>query len=77
MPRYRVDALEKFLVRTTYFVEATDERDAERLCREGKVAYESHQIEGGDDEWIETISIEPDEPMWLSVPFLTAHEGSA
>ena len=66
MPRYRVEALEKFLVRTTYFVEARDAGEAERLCRAGKVPYESHQIAEGDDEWIETLSVGEDEPLRLA-----------
>jgi hypothetical protein len=63
VPRYRVEALEKFLVRTTYFVEADNSDEAERLCRKGKVAYDYHQIECGDDEWIETLSVDEEEPL--------------
>ncbi len=58
MPRYRVEALEKFIVRTVYHVEAADEEEAEALCRTGEVAYEGKTIEEGDEEWIETISVE-------------------
>jgi hypothetical protein len=58
MASFRVDALEKFLVRTTYWVEAAHGEEAERLCRSGGVPYESHTIEEGDEEWIETLSIE-------------------
>ena len=59
MRRYRVEALEKFLVQTTYFVDAQSPEEAEQSCRNGKVPYESHQIAEGDDEWIETLSVEP------------------
>ena len=48
MPKYRVEALEKFVVRTTYYVEAKNAKQAEALCREGKVAYEDKVIEEGD-----------------------------
>ena len=34
--RYRVEALEKFVVRTTYYVEAKNPKQAEALCRDGK-----------------------------------------
>ena len=58
MPQFRVEALEKFVVRTVYFVEAIDAEQAEAGCRSGKFAYESAAIEEGDEEWIETISVE-------------------
>ena len=58
MARYRVEALEKFLVRTTYLVEAANADEAEQLCRSGGMPYESHAIEEGDEEWIETLSVE-------------------
>jgi len=58
MPKYRVEALEKFIVRTTYYVEAKNQKQAEALCREGKVAYEDKTIEDGDEEWLKTVSVE-------------------
>jgi hypothetical protein len=58
MPEFCVTALEKFVVKTIYFVTAASAEQAERLCREGKVAYEQVSIEEGDDEWIETLSVE-------------------
>ena len=58
MPRFRVEALEKFIVRTTYYVEATSPKQAEALCRAGKVAYDDRSIEEGDEEWLETVSVE-------------------
>lgn len=57
MPKYRVEALEKFVVRTVYHVEADDPQMAEALCKAGGVAYEYKSIEEGDDEWIETVSV--------------------
>ena len=58
MPKYRVEALEKFIVRTTYYVEAKSPKQAEALCREGKVAYDDKTIEEGDEEWLKTVSVE-------------------
>jgi hypothetical protein len=57
MPRYRVEALEKFLVRTVYHVEADSPWQAEAVCKEGKAAYDHKSIEEGDEEWIETVSV--------------------
>jgi hypothetical protein len=61
MPTFRIKALEKFLVRTTYYVEAQSEKEAEILCKEGNVAYEDSETQEGDDEWIETLEVEEDE----------------
>lgn len=58
MPRFRVEALERFIVRTVYHVEAKDEAEAERRCKSGDVAYEQSTIEEGDEEWLETVSID-------------------
>ena len=58
MPKYRVEALEKFIVRTTYYVTAKNPKQAESLCRGGKVAYDDKTIEEGDEEWLETVSVE-------------------
>jgi hypothetical protein len=58
MPRYRIEALEKFVVRTVYFVDAKSPQQAEKKCRGGKVGYEQKSIEEGDEEWIETVSAE-------------------
>ena len=55
---YRIEALEKFVVRTAYLVEADDPKQAEQLCRLGKVSYDEKSIEEGDEEWLETVSIE-------------------
>jgi hypothetical protein len=58
MPRYRVEALEKFVGRTFYHVEAADAEEAEALCKAGEVAYDDKIVEEGDEEWVETISVE-------------------
>ena len=58
MPEFRVTALEKFLVTTIYVVSAANPDEAERLCQEGEASYEQVSIEEGDDEWVETISIQ-------------------
>jgi len=58
MPQYKVEALEKFVVRTTYYVQARNRKAAEVLCRMGQVAYEDKTIEEGDEEWIKTVSVE-------------------
>lgn len=63
MPHYRIEALEKFIVRTAYEVEAASPEQAEQLCRDGKVGYDEHSIEEGDEEWLETVSIEPLETL--------------
>ena len=52
MPKFRVEALEKFLVRTVYHVEADTMDVAMELCRTGKVAYDEHVVEEGGDEWL-------------------------
>ena len=58
MPKYRVEALEKFVVRTIYHVEANSPEQAEKLCKQGDVAYDDKSIEEGDEEWIEMVSVE-------------------
>jgi hypothetical protein len=58
MPRFRVEALEKFVVRTLYHMDAADAEEAEGLCQAGDVAYDSSSIEEGDEEWIETVTVE-------------------
>ena len=56
--KFRVEALEKFVVRTVYEgVEARDAVEAERLCREGGVGFDSKEIEEGDEEWLQTVSV--------------------
>lgn len=57
MPKYRVEALEKFIVRTIYRVDADDPQQAEKLCKSGNAAYDEKTIEEGDEEWIETVSV--------------------
>ena len=59
MPKFRVEAIEKFVVRTTYEVEAADLQQAEAQCKSGQAAYETASIEEGDEEWLATVSVEP------------------
>lgn len=61
MPQYRVEALEKFVVRTVYIVEADDPQQAEAKCKASEVAYDESSIEEGDEEWLETVSVERDD----------------
>ena len=58
MPKYRIEALEKFVVRTIYYVDAKSRKYAEILCKSGRVAYDDKTIEEGDEEWLETVSVE-------------------
>ena len=58
---YTVEALEKFVVRTTYTVEADSPEEAERLCKAGKIAYDDASFVEGDEEWIETSDVTEDE----------------
>jgi len=58
MPRYRVEALERFIVRTVYHVDAESPERADALCKSGDVAYDGASIEEGDDQWPETVSVE-------------------
>jgi len=59
MPRYRVEALEKFVVRTVYFVDADTPEQAVQVCKSNEAAYDQKSIEEGDEEWLETVSVEP------------------
>ena len=67
MPTYQVEALEKFVVRTVYHVDAADADEAELLCRSGKGAYDLTSIEEGDEEWLETVSVEECERLPASM----------
>lgn len=53
-----IEAIEKFVVQTTYYVKAVDAEEAERLCKSGSVSYDDKEICDGDEEWIETVSVE-------------------
>lgn len=58
MPNYRVEALEKFIVRTVYYeVEADSPEEAVDICKSGALAYEEKHIEDGDEEWLMTLSV--------------------
>jgi hypothetical protein len=57
MPKFRVEALEKFIVRTVYQdVEADTKEQAVALCKAGKVAYEKSSNEEGSEKWLKTVS---------------------
>lgn len=59
MPYFDVEALEKFVVRTTYRrVEADTPAEAAERCKGGQEAYDEKEIEEGDEEWVETVSVE-------------------
>ena len=58
MPRFRIEALEKFVVRTIYIVNADTPEQAEQLCKDGDVAYDEKAVEEGDEDWLETVSVE-------------------
>lgn len=64
MKTFKVEALEKFYVKTTYFVEAKNAEEAEEACRSGEVAYDRSSIQEGDEEWIETCSVEEDPDVY-------------
>ena len=55
--RFRVEALEKFVVRTVYFVETSSPQEAEQQCQTGTAAEDELQVEEGDEEWLETVSV--------------------
>jgi hypothetical protein len=55
---YVVEALEKFIVRTKYYVRASSPEAAEQLCKQGKVAYDDSSIEEGEEEWVETVRVD-------------------
>ena len=53
---YRVEALEKFIVRTVYHVSSDSAGMAENDCKFGRVGYDESHIEEGNEEWVETIA---------------------
>jgi hypothetical protein len=59
---FRVEALEKFVVRTVYYVPADDAHHAEQICKAGAAGYDEKEIEEGDEEWLETVDISEVEP---------------
>ncbi len=59
---YEVVALEKFVVRTTYQVEADTPSAAETLVRSGQVAYDRHEIEDEPGEFDRVVSIDEISP---------------
>lgn len=58
MPKYDITALERFLVETRYLeVEAPNELEAVRLCRNGVIPYDSHEIVEGNDQWVDVLHL--------------------
>jgi hypothetical protein len=57
---FRVEALERHIVRTIYRVEAKTPEEAEALCKSGQVAYDDKDVLEGEpeDEWLTTVSVE-------------------
>ena len=62
---YMVEALETFIHRTHYAVEAgtgpncaASREEAEALCKAGSIPYDSSEVEEGDETWLETVSVE-------------------
>jgi hypothetical protein len=62
MRYFEIEAREKFVVRTTYFVAAESREAAESLVRGGKVPYEGHSIEEGGEEFLSVESVEEHDP---------------
>ena len=59
MPKFTVEALERFTVRAIYRnVEASSAEMAETLCKTGEAAYDHIEPEEGCEEWLETVSVE-------------------
>lgn len=59
MPKFDLDCLEKFVVKTKYVgVEADTQAEAEDLVKEGKVGYDQKEIQEGDEEFIEIVEVE-------------------
>jgi hypothetical protein len=58
MALWTVEAMEKFLVKTTYYVEAETAKEAVTMCQNGDAAYEKHEIVEGNEQWIKTLSVE-------------------
>jgi hypothetical protein len=59
MAMFRVEALEKFILRTVYRVEAPTAQEAEQMCREGEWPYDTKEGEEGGEEWLQTVGVEP------------------
>ena len=76
MKRYTVVAIERFRVRTKYRDVAADSPEqAEQLCRDGECAYDGKEILEGDEEWLETESIE-EEPAGNTRSILSRQSSS-
>ena len=58
--KFRVEALERFTVRTVYEnVVANDKDAAIKRCQNGEESYDSHRIEEGEESWLESVSVTP------------------
>lgn len=58
MKTYRIECLEKFVVRTVYEVEAETKDKAVALVKDGDAAYDNHKIEEGDEDFLGVQSVE-------------------
>src|SRR5262249_52193756 len=58
MARYTVEALERFMVRTTYrHIDAANAAEAEAICRRGDAAYHNTEIDEGSETWVDTVTV--------------------
>jgi hypothetical protein len=58
MKTFRVEALEKFVMRTTYYVQAESAQEAEERCKGGHESYEHKEVDEGDEECLGTVEVE-------------------
>jgi hypothetical protein len=54
---FRVEALEQFLMKTTYYAAAYSPEQAEAIAASGRIAYEHSESADGDDAWVETLKV--------------------
>ena len=57
MAQFRVEAIEKFEVKTVYYVDAETAEEAEEMCKSGSEPYLHFENLGNDDEWVETLEV--------------------
>jgi len=58
MPHYEITTLEKFIVKCVYRLEADDSQEAIEAIKDGGVAYDEKEIQEGDEESIEVVSVQ-------------------
>ena len=59
MPKYNLECLEKFVVKTYYYnVEGDSIEDALKKVKNGGVAYDDSEIREGDEEFISLENVE-------------------